>query len=127
MIICDTDIMIDILRGHPAAITWFDTIRDETVALPGIVMMELLQCCRSKAEQQRLQKFFRNSPILWPSAEACSKALKHFAANYFSHGIGILDALIAETSVEARYPLHTFNQKHYLPHPLLKIKLPYAR
>ena len=39
----------------------------------------------------------------------------------------VMDALIAETVIEIKAPLHTFNQKHYLPHPHLKIIQPYQR
>jgi predicted nucleic acid-binding protein len=127
VIICDTDVMVDILRGHPAALTWLDNNSGETIALPGIVMMELIQGCRTKLEQQRMQKTLKSFPLLWPSHAACNSALKHFAATYPSHGIGILDAIIAEIAVESGFPLHTFNQKHYLPHPLLQTIQPYIR
>jgi len=125
MIICDTDVMVDILRGHQAALAWLKTISNEQIALPGIVLMELIQGCRSKSEQQRLQREMRDYPLLWPSKEACNRALKHFAAHYPSHGIGILDAIIAETAAEASFPLYTFNQKHYQPHPILQTIQPY--
>jgi len=127
MIICDTDVMVDVLRGQPAALVWLASVHGETVALPGIVMMELIQGCRSKSEQQRMQKALKDYQLLWPSHEACDHALKHFSTHYLSHGIGILDAIIAEIAVESGFPLHTFNQKHYLPHPLLQTIQPYAR
>lgn len=90
-------------------------------------MMELIQGCRTKADQTRIQKALSRYPLLWPSQEACANALKHFSSHYLSHGIGIIDALIAEVAVEADAPLHTFNQKHYLPHPRLKTMQPYMR
>jgi len=127
MIICDTDVMVDILRGHPAALLWLESVHNETIALPGIVMMELIQGCRTKSEQQRMQKAFKEYPLLWPSHAASNRALKHFSAHYLSHSIGILDAIIAEIAVEAGFPLHTFNQKHYLPHPQLQTIQPYTR
>lgn len=127
MIICDTDVMIDILRGHQAALAWLATVSNEEIALPGIVMMELIQGCRTKSEQQRMQKALKEYLLLWPSKDACNLALKNFAAHYPSHGIGILDAIIAEIAVEASFPLHTFNQKHYLPHRNLQTIQPYIR
>jgi len=127
MIICDTDVMIDMLRGHASSVAWFRSLGNQLVALPGLVMMELLQGCKTKTEQQRLHKLLKDCPILWPSSAACNLAIKHFSAHYLSHNIGILDALISETAVEAGYPLHTFNQKHYQPHPLLKTIQPYSR
>lgn len=127
MIICDTDVMVDILRGHTAARAWLAASNSETVTLPGIVLMELIQGCRTKTEQLRMQKYLKDFPLLWPSHDACNRALTHFAANHLSNGIGILDAIIAEIAVEAGYPLCTFNQKHYLPHPALQTIQPYSR
>lgn len=127
MIICDTDIMVDVLRGNPGAISWLGANSRETIALPGLVVMELLQGCRNKAEQNLVNKTLKTYHLLWPSREACDRALRHFASHHLSHGIGIIDALIAETAVEADAPLCTFNQKHYLPHPKLKTIQPYPR
>lgn len=66
MIICDTDVMVDILRGQPSALAWLSSVSIETIALPGIVMMELIQGCRSKTEQLRMQKALKDYPLLWP-------------------------------------------------------------
>ena len=56
MILLDSDVMIDILRKYPPAMEWFDALdEDEEIALPGYVMMELIQGCRNKAEQESLQ------------------------------------------------------------------------
>ncbi len=52
----DTDVMVDILRGHPPAIAWLNGLGNTPLALPGLVAMELLQGCRNLAEQQRLEK-----------------------------------------------------------------------
>ena len=127
MIVCDTDIMVDILRGHPDALSWLRANSCETIAIPGLVVMELLQGCRNKTEQNLLNKTLKGYRLLWPSHEACDYALKFFSSHHLSQGIGIIDALIAETAVEANSYLHTFNQKHYLPHPKLQTIQPYQR
>jgi hypothetical protein len=75
VIICDTDVMVDILRGQPAALAWLAANSAETIALPGIVMMELIQGCRTKTEQQKMQKSLKSLPLLWPSHDACNLAL----------------------------------------------------
>ncbi len=56
MIVCDTDIMVDILRGHLGALSWLDANFSKTIAIPGLVVMELLQGCRNKTEQNLLNK-----------------------------------------------------------------------
>jgi hypothetical protein len=55
MLLMDTDIMIDLLRKHPPAVAWLRSLGEEEIALPGFVVMELIQGCRNKAEQKRLR------------------------------------------------------------------------
>ncbi len=47
MIILDTDIMIDLLRGYSNAIKWIESLGNEEIILPGFVVMELVQGCRN--------------------------------------------------------------------------------
>ena len=55
MLLLDSDVVIDLLREYPPALTWFDTLAaDEILYLPGYVVMELIQGCRNKMEQTRL-------------------------------------------------------------------------
>lgn len=42
MIFLDTDVLIDCLRGLPAADAWLRESADQQFAIPGIVAMELL-------------------------------------------------------------------------------------
>jgi hypothetical protein len=50
VIIIDSDIIIDFLRQFPPAIEWLTTLGDEEIALPGFVVMELVQGCTNKAD-----------------------------------------------------------------------------
>jgi len=54
MIILDSDVVIDFLRRHPPAIDWLSTLGDEEIALPGYVVMELIQGCGNKIELREL-------------------------------------------------------------------------
>ncbi|RPJ54990.1 MAG: hypothetical protein EHM12_13065 [Dehalococcoidia bacterium] len=56
MILLDTDIMIDILRDYPPAVQWMQSLGDENIALPGFVVMELIQGCETKRELTSLRK-----------------------------------------------------------------------
>ncbi|MBC8509487.1 MAG: hypothetical protein H8D34_31945 [Chloroflexi bacterium] len=48
MILLDSDVMIDLLRQYPPALQWFDALdEDEELALPGYVVMELIQGCQT--------------------------------------------------------------------------------
>lgn len=127
MIILDSDVMIDVLRQYSPAITWLETLGDEEIILSGYVVMELLQGCSNKAEQEKVEKVLAVFEIVWPSAETCEEALGIFASYHLSHNIGLLDALIGQTAVALELPLYTFNRKHYAVIPSLTTIEPYNR
>lgn len=127
MILVDTDVMIDLLRNLPQAVTWFGGLGDEIVVLPGYVAMELVQGCRSLMELDALEQRIRDAMIVWPDAQTCDRALTVYARSRFSHGLGLLDALVGQLAVSLDQPLHTFNQRHYATIHRLKTVQPYAR
>jgi hypothetical protein len=127
MVLLDTDIMIDLLRKYPPALAWLASLDDEEIGLPGFVVMELIQGCKNKLEQEKIEKTLAAYSVVWPSSETCDEALSMFAQFYLSHSLGLLDALIGETAVGINLPIHTFNQKHYAPISNLKTVQPYAK
>jgi predicted nucleic acid-binding protein len=127
MIILDSDIMIDFLRGYPPALAWLDTLEDEVLCLPGFVVMELLQGCRNKAEQTKVEQVLMDFEIIWLTPEGCEQALSVFAKHRLGYGIGLLDALIGHTAVVLDLPLYTFNRKHYAAIPQLVTVEPYLK
>jgi predicted nucleic acid-binding protein len=127
VVLVDTDVMVDLLRQHPPAVAWLDTLGEEELLLPGLVVMELIQGCRSKAEQRRLQKALEPYAMIWPPSEVCDEALRVFTNLYLSHGVGVLDALIGQLAVSLDVALCSFNQKHYGPIPGLRCIQPYAK
>ena len=47
MVLVDTDVMVDLLRQHAPAVTWLNSLEDVEILLPGFVVMELTQGCRT--------------------------------------------------------------------------------
>jgi hypothetical protein len=127
MILLDTDVMIDLLRQYPPAVAWLDSIGEEEIVLPGFVVMELIQGCRNKTEQEKVERELTVYSVAWPSPEKCDEALSVFACYHLSHGLGILDAMIGQMAVALNLPLYTFNQKHYTAIPGLKTAQPYEK
>ena len=127
MILVDSDVMIDLLREYPPAIAWLDSLDDDEILLPGFVVMELIQGCKNRTEQRRLQKGLEPYSIIWLSPEVCDEALAVFSRYYLSHSLGIIDALIGQMAVSLGLPLHTFNAKHYSMIPDLKVVQPYTK
>jgi predicted nucleic acid-binding protein len=128
MILLDSDVMIDLLRQFPPAVAWFDTLDEgEEIALPGYVVMELIQGCRNKEEQERLQHAVMPYGVVWLLPADCDHALETFLAYHLSHGAGLLDVLIAQKALALGVLLYTFNQKHYQFLSELHTIQPYAK
>ena len=127
MVLLDSDVAIDLLRSYAPALDWLDSLGDEEILLPGLVIMELIQGCRNKVEQDKLEKELDRYLAVWPSTAMCKDALSTFSQHHLSSGLGILDALIGQTAVGLDLPLHTFNQKHYSPISELQTIQPYQK
>jgi predicted nucleic acid-binding protein len=113
MNLLDTDVAVDILRNHSPAVAWLQSLGATPLGLPGLVVMELLQGCQNKNEQQRVEQFCQPYALFWPTVADCDRALQDFAAFHLSYNLGLLDTLIAHTAAGLREPLATFNVKHY--------------
>ncbi len=128
MILLDSDVLIDLLRNYPPAMDWFDALdEDEEVALSGYVVMELIQGCRNRMEQERLQRELATYGVEWLSPKDCHRALDVFTRYRLSHHAGLLDVLIGQTAVTLDAPLHTFNQRHYSFIPGMRTVQPYPK
>lgn len=126
MNLVDTDVFIDVQRGVPAALEWFASLED-LPAVPGFVAMELVQDARNALEVKRAMQLVAPFQIVWPSSVDCARAMSDFAAYHLSHGLGLLDAMIAATAIGMSAPLLTFNVKHYRVVPGLVVVQPYSR
>lgn len=126
MNLVDTDVLIDIQRGHPPAVTWFAGLT-ELPHVPGFVVMELVQDARNAAEVKMALKLVAPLPLIWPTEQDCNRALADFAAYHLSHGLGLLDAMIAAITIGQSATLYTFNAKHYRVVPGLSLAQPYTR
>lgn len=128
MILLDSDVMIDLLRSYPPAVTWFDSLDAmETVTLSGYSVMELIQGCRDKVAQERVLRVLSRYGIVWLAFADCTKALNLFVQYHLSHNAGLLDMLIGQTALMLNVPLYTFNQKHYRFVPRLQTVQPYRK
>lgn len=126
MYLVDTDILIDIQRGHAPAVAWFTSVT-ELPHVPGFVIMELVQDAQNTAQVRQALKLVAPLTVVWPSANDCNRALADFTAYHLSHSVGLLDALIAACAIGLSAPLHTFNIKHYRSIARLNIVQPYTR
>lgn len=126
MLILDTDVLIDIQKGHPAAIGWFTGLT-EPPSVPGLVVMELIQGATNSTQVREAIRLVSPLSVVWPTVTDCQKALADFTAFHLSHNLGLLDALIGAIAVGLSADLCTFNTKHYRVVPGLVTLQPYVR
>jgi predicted nucleic acid-binding protein len=126
MILLDTDVVIDIERGHAPALAWLSCSRDMHAALPGIVALELLQGARSDLESRRSRRLIDGYRLRWPSGRDGQRALDSMSQLRRS-GMSVPDALIAQTAIGLGAPLATFNERHFRAVPGLTLVRPYER
>jgi predicted nucleic acid-binding protein len=126
MYLLDTDILIDIQRGHAPAIAWFASL-SEIPNIPGFVVMELIQDSQNKQQVRKALQLVAPLPVIWPTETDCAHALSDFTVYHLSNNVGLIDALIAACAVGRNATLCTFNIKHYRVIPNLKMEQPYSR
>jgi predicted nucleic acid-binding protein len=126
VILLDTDVLIDVQRGHPPALAWFSGL-GAPPSVPGLVVMELIQDARNNQEVRRALRLVSPLPVVWPGEAHCARALSDFAALHLSHGLGLLDSLIAATAIGHAATLCTFIVKHYRAINGLSLLQPYDR
>lgn len=126
MYLLDTDVLIDIQRGHSPAVAWFNALT-ELPMVPGFVVMELLQDARNAKQVRDALKLVAPLAIVWPTELDCNRALSDFAGNHLAHGLGLIDSLIAACAVGLAATLCTFNVKHYRVVSGLSTDQPYLR
>lgn len=111
----DTDILIDYLHGHPAAVRLV-TDHADRVIVSAMSVAELYAGVRGQArdpEQLALADFLELFPIV-PVSGDIARAGALFRRDYArSHGVGLADAVIAATAVSSDAMLMTLNVKHY--------------
>lgn len=122
----DADVLIDIQRSHPNAVAWYASL-SEYPTVPGLVVMELIQDAPSKREVEQALRLVRPLPVAWPTESDCQRALADFRVLNLSQNLGLIDSLIAATTIGLGATLCTFNVKHYRNITGLTLEQPYER
>lgn len=119
--------MIDVQRRHPAAVTWYASAPSGSLALPGHVLMELYQSAQNQQQTFAVDRLTRSLPLVWPTDAESLQAVANFRRLHLSHGLGLIDALIAAAALSLGVPLCTFNVKHFRHVPGLVTEQPHQR
>jgi len=116
LILPDTDVLIDFLRGYHQAIDFINT-NSSQIILSVIVVAEVYAGVRGNQELMILDNFvslFEVIPVNSEIAKIGGLYKRDFGK---SHGVGLADAIIAATCSLKNAQLKTLNVKHY---PMIK-------
>jgi predicted nucleic acid-binding protein len=106
--VIDSTVAIHILRGNPAARTWFAAQPVQLSTTP-VTWLEVIYGAPSKREQRRTKALLDQFDIEYLSEADMDWAMQQLLAYRLSHGIAILDCLIASVCYRLQVPLYTHN------------------
>ena len=123
-LLVDTDILVDFFRGKDKAVSFIKKNADR-ILLASVVVAELYAGVKGKEEKQTLDQFISLFPVLALEKEIAITGGRYKQMFGQSHGIGLVDAILAATAEHHQAKLITLNTKHY---PMLKgLKPPYVK
>ncbi len=112
MIVLDTNILIEILKGDRKTIDRVESLT-ETLSISSITVMELYYGALNKAEVNKLEKFVSLFNIIHLNENISRTAIKLIKRYAKSHSLDIPDSLIASTALHHDAMLLTYNKKDF--------------
>ncbi len=112
LILVDTDILIDFLRGYNKAVTFVDRFSSQIILSP-IVIAELYAGVKGNDELTVLDNFISLFRVVILTAEIAKLGGLYKRDFGKSHGVGLADAILAATAEVEKAELKTLNVKHY--------------
>jgi len=123
-LLIDTDVVIDYLRGVPAAADFLES-RDEVLLLSAVSVAELYAGVREGPERRDLAAFVAAFEVVLMDRRIAEHGGLLRRDWRGSHGTGLADALIAATAHHRRAILVTLHRKHF---PMLAdVQVPYLK
>lgn len=115
MIVADTDVLIDALRGHePMASRVGDGLRAGTLATTVVTLFELMGAAKDDRRRQRVARLLRPLPVLALDRAASERAAEiRRELERAGAPIGMADCLIAGICAIAGATLLTRNRRHF--------------
>jgi tRNA(fMet)-specific endonuclease VapC len=121
MLLLDTNILIDYLRGKQAAIEFIECTEKPNFAVNTVVVLELYNGCLNRAELAKIRRLL-NGFIHFDLNEGIARAAMHIGHSFaLSHSVSAPDALIAATALVYNIELRTANLKDFRMIPGLKV------
>jgi len=121
MLLCDTNIFIEVYRRNMAICAELEKIGHENIAISDITRGELFYGAINKAELKLIRDDLDNVAVLHIDVEISEMAVNLVEKYCLSHKLDIEDALIAATAIYYDIELFTLNVKDFKFIPKLKL------
>jgi len=113
MIICDTNIIIELYKNNSQIISELKQIGQENIVLSAITVAELYFGALNKTELKIIQKDVSPLTVISMNQEVTSTFITLIEKFSLSHRLSIPDAMIAAQAIVYDYPLFTLNKKDF--------------
>jgi len=113
MILCDTKVIIEILKGDEKTIKIMESIGLENIAISSVTVMELYFGAFNKRELNKIKKHLKALNIVHFDNDVSELAVNMIESYSKSHGLQIPDAIIAATALSLEIKLFTLNLKDF--------------
>jgi hypothetical protein len=110
-ILLDTSVVIDYLRNDQRAVSYVNALIPPILSI--ITVGEIFEGCRDRNELRLVEKTLAKFTIFPISEEISVKAITLVKQFHLSHGLRIIDSLIAATASTYNFTLITSNIKHF--------------
>ncbi|MCL2650726.1 MAG: type II toxin-antitoxin system VapC family toxin [Candidatus Azobacteroides sp.] len=123
MILCDTNIFIEVYRNNPEIENKLMNIGINNLAISDVTKAELLIGAKNKVELSAIRKHLKTLLTLHITSEISELAVDLVDEYCLSHKLLLPDALIAATAIHYNIELFTLNLKDFKFIPNIKLKL----
>ena len=113
MVICDTNIIIEVLKDDKDTINIINKIGIENISISSVTIMELYYGALNKKELNLIKKYLSSLNVIQISSLISENSVKLIENYSKSHGLQIPDAIIASTSILYGEKLFTYNIKDF--------------
>jgi len=113
MILCDTNVIIETLKGDEKTIKIMESIGLENIAISSVTVMELYFGALNKRELNKIKKHLKALNIVHFDNDVSELAVSMIESYSKSHGLQIPDAIIAATALSLEIKLFTLNLKDF--------------
>ena len=124
MVLCDTNILIEVYRRNIAVRDELEKIGYENIAVSDVTRVELFYGAANKRELQMIGKDLEKIAILHIDTAISKMAVELVERYWLSHKMDLEDALIAATAILHQIELYTLNIKDFIFIPDIKLYRP---